>query len=373
LQSEKLTMMGSLLAGVAHELNNPLAAIMVQSDLLIEETARSALAEQVQMIQQGIERCIHVVQTFLAFARQQPPHRSSVDLNQIVEDALSLLSYSFRLDHIEVERQLDVNLPVIWADPHQLNQVVMNLATNAHQAMRESAPPRHLTVVTQASETFVTLRLEDTGPGVPTLLHDRIFEPFFTTKPVGVGTGLGLSFCKGIIESHNGHIYVKNKPDRGAVFRIELPIGSAPPGAEGEYPLPTQSLSQGKRILIIDDEDSIRRALSRLLQRDGYTVETVANGRLALGQLATSTYDLILCDWRMPELDGLGFYQALQDSHPECCRRVIFLTGDVLNAEIEAFLDQLQTPRLHKPFNATECRQIVYQALRRLEALNDSP
>jgi nitrogen-specific signal transduction histidine kinase len=200
------------------------------------------------------------------------------------------------LDHIEVERQLDVNLPVIWADPHQLNQVVMNLATNAHQAMRESAPPRRLTVVTQASETLVTLRLEDTGPGIPALLHDRIFEPFFTTKPVGVGTGLGLSFCKGIIESHDGHIDVENNPLRGAVFRIELPIGSAPPAAESEHSLPTQSLSQGKRILIIDDEDSIRRALSRLLQRDGYTVETAANGRLALGQLATSTHDLILCD-----------------------------------------------------------------------------
>jgi CheY-like chemotaxis protein len=226
-------------------------------------------------------------------------------------------------------------------------------------------------VVTQASEALVTLMVEDTGPGIPTPLRDRVFEPFFTTKPVGVGTGLGLSFCKGIIESHGGRIVVENKPDQGAVFRIELPIGSAPFAIGGELPPPIRAGSQGKSILIVDDEDSIRRALSRLLSRDGYTVETAANGRAALSQLETSTYDLILCDWRMPELDGLGFYQALQDLRPEHCRRVIFLTGDVLSPEIEAFLDQLQTSRLHKPFNAADCRQIVHQALQRLEVSDD--
>jgi signal transduction histidine kinase/sensor domain CHASE-containing protein/ActR/RegA family two-component response regulator len=373
LQSEKLTMMGSLLAGVAHELNNPLAAIMVQSDLLIEETAQSPLSEQAQMIQQGIERCIHVVQTFLAFARQQPSQRSSVALNQIVEDALSLLSYSFRLDHIEVERQLDAHLPVIWADPHQLNQVVMNLATNAHQAMREHAPPRRLTVMTQASQTQVTLVVEDTGPGIPTPLRDRVFEPFFTTKPVGVGTGLGLSFCKGIIESHGGRILVESEPEQGAIFRIELPIGSAPSAAGEQLPPQIQAGSQGKSILVIDDENSIRRALSRLLSRDGYAVETAANGRLALRQIEGAAYDLILCDWRMPELDGPGFYQSLQDANPDYCRRVIFLTGDVLSPEIEAFLDRHQTPRLHKPFNAADCRQIVRRTLQRLEASDESP
>ena len=373
LQSEKLTMMGSLLAGVAHELNNPLAAVMVQSDLLLEETAQSHLSEQAQMIRQGIERCIHVVQTFLAFARQQSPQRASAALNQIVDDALSLLSYSFRLDRIEVERQLDPQLPVIWADPHQISQVMMNLATNAHQAMRESAPPRRLTVATQASETHVALVIEDTGPGIPEALRERVFEPFFTTKPVGEGTGLGLSFCKGIIESHGGRIAVENAPQRGAVFRIELPIGSAPPAAAVDPTPPVQAGHQGKRILIIDDEDSIRRALSRLLSRDGYRVETAANGRLALEQIELTAYDLLICDWRMPELDGQGFYQALQEANPDLCRRVIFLTGDVLSPDLEAFIDQSQAARLHKPFNAAACRQIVHQTLQRLEASGDSP
>jgi two-component system NtrC family sensor kinase len=369
LQSEKLTMMGSLLAGVAHELNNPLAAVMVQSDLLLEETAQSPFGELAQTIRQGIERCIHVVQTFLAFARQQSPQRSSVNLNQIVDDALSLLAYSFRLDNIDIERRLDPHLPVIWADPHQLNQVVMNLATNAHQAMRENPPPRRLTVVTQASDTHVVLIVEDTGPGISAELHARVFEPFFTTKPVGVGTGLGLSFCKGIIESHGGRILVDSEAGQGAVFHIELPIGSAPrPAATPPIP-PSQIAAQNKRILVIDDEDGIRRALSRLLSRDGYTVETAANGRLALTLVERVAYDLILCDWRMPELDGLSFYHALQDNKPGLCRRIVFLTGDVLSPEIEAFLDRIQAPRLHKPFNAADCRQIVRQVLQRFEDL----
>jgi two-component system NtrC family sensor kinase len=296
-----------------------------------------------------------------------------VALNQIVEDTLSLLSYSFRIDNIEVERQLDAALPVIWADPHQLNQVVMNLATNAHQAMRESAAPRLLTVTTQAATTCVILQVEDTGPGIPAELHARIFEPFFTTKPVGVGTGLGLSFCKGIIESHDGRIDVESRVGQGTVFRIELPIGVAPPTAMVAPPRPTQAAPQGKSILVIDDEDRIRRALSRLLSRDGYTVETAANGRLALDRVAGTSYDLLLCDWRMPTLDGLGFYQALQDANPELCRRVIFLTGDVLSPETEAFLNRVQAPRLHKPFNAAACRQIVGQVLQRLEAPDASP
>ncbi len=364
-QREKLAAMGSLLASVAHELNNPLAVVMVEADMLGQEVQNAELVERIKAISQSAERCVHIVRNFLALARNNPPQRTSVALNSVVEEALTLLAYTLRVDNIEVEQHLAVELPSLWADPHQLSQVVVNLLTNAHQALHESARPRRLTVTTQydTARHLASLEVADTGPGIPPELQERIFEPFFTTKPPGVGTGLGLPFCKGIIEGHGGSISVVSRVGQSTVFRIELPVEETPSVVVPTLISKAQPSVEAKTILIIDDEPGITSALAYLLRRDGHTVETAANGRLGLARLKERTYDLILCDLRMPELDGPGFYRELEHSHPQLLQQVVFLTGDTLSPEAREFLAEAGVARLSKPFRAAEVRRAVQQAL----------
>lgn len=369
-QREKLAAMGSLLANVAHELNNPLSVVMVQSDLLGEEVRDKALAERIKVINQSAERCVSIVQNFLALARRTPPQRTHVNLNAIIEEAMTLLAYALRVDNVEVHRDLADDLPPLWADRHQIHQVLVNLITNAHHALRELPPPHHLALTTRydVERRIVILEVTDTGPGIPATLHGRIFEPFFTTKPPGVGTGLGLPFCRGIIEGHGGTITVQSELGQGTTFRLELPVEAVPaPGSV--TPLPDiPSRAAGEAILVVDDEPGIVGALAYLLRRHGYHVDTATNGRLALGKLQERTYDLILCDLRMPELDGPGLYQELEKRLPHILPRMIFLTGDTLSPEAREFLEKVGGARLNKPFRAAEVRRIVFQALKAISA-----
>jgi two-component system NtrC family sensor kinase len=376
-QSEKLAAMGALLASVAHELNNPLGVAQVQLDLLREEAKDSALQERITELQQATERCVRIVHSFLTLARRSPLQRAPVQLNIVVEASLQLLAHALHLDNVMVHRHLADNLPLIGADATQLQQVVVNLLLNAQQALHETSASRQVTLTTRydPSRARVILEVADTGPGIPSQLQARIFEPFFTTKPVGIGTGLGLPVCQGIIEGHGGTMSVMSRPGHGAVFCIELPVGAmpAPQPPESEAPLPSSPTA----ILIVDDEIGIARGLARLLRRDGHQVDTAGSGRQALAMLQAREYDLILCDLRMPELDGPGFYRAVAARQPHLLPRFVFLTGDTLGPEARAFLDEVSAPRLVKPFSATEGRRVVRQALRALHeqsytALKDS-
>jgi PAS domain S-box-containing protein len=369
-QREKLAAMGSLLASVAHELNNPLSIVMMQADLLREESGNGPMTDQARAITQAVERCMRIVQHFLTLARQHPPERRPVHLNTIMEEAIELLAYALRVDNIEVDLRLAHDLPALSADRYQLQQVVVNLVTNAHQALREVPTPRRLTLTTSLhpAKAYLPFEVADTGPGIPLALQSRIFEPFFTTKPHGIGTGLGLSLCRGIIEGHGGTLSVQSQPGQGTVFSVELPLvsgNSAAPDAPGDEAL-SSSPARPATILVIDDEPGIASALVHVLSRSGHAVETAANGRLALAKLEERPFDLILCDLRMPELDGPGFYHELAQRSPQLLPRIIFLTGDTLSPEARAFLDQVGVARLHKPFRAAEVRRIVHQALQSL-------
>jgi two-component system NtrC family sensor kinase len=365
-RSEKLAAMGSLLASVAHELNNPLAVLLVEAELLCEEAGEGALMRRASKITQAAQRCVRIVQSFLALARESPPGRTPVQLNAIVEEAVGLLSYPLRIDNIALEWQLADDLPLLSADPHQLHQVVLNLVTNAHQALRETSAPRQLTLTTRfaAATSHVVFEVTDTGPGISAELQHRIFEPFFTTKPAGTGTGLGLSLCQGIIEAHGGRLTVTSQPGVRTTFRVLLPVQTH---AEVTIPVRARatlpSTVHSKAILVVDDEPGIANALAYLLRRTGHRIETAANGRLALQRLQEKTYDLILCDMRMPDLDGPGLYEALQHDFPHMRRRVIFLTGDTLSPETRAFLSETKLPCLNKPFTTAEVRHVVQLAL----------
>ncbi len=373
LRAEKLSAMGQLLAGVAHELNNPLSVVMGRVSLLRQRIAGTPLAEQVEKIAQAAERCARIVKNFLALARQRPPERAEVRLNQITQEAVELLAYPLRVDNVEVQLDLAEDLPVLWADRHQLSQVVVNLVTNAHQAMRETPPPRRLTLATRydSEQGWVSLEAADTGPGIPPELQRRIFEPFFTTKPSGQGTGLGLSLCQGIIEGHRGAIRVESAPGQGAMFRIELPVVAPPvsmPEAQtGESPAPLR----GNVILVVDDEPEIAALLAEMLSADGHEVETAANGVMALERLRKRAYDLIVSDIKMPELDGPGLYRELERCHPGLLRRIIFLTGDTLGPQTAEFLEQTGAPMLSKPLVLEEVWRAVRRALRAPTGGND--
>ena len=363
IQSEKLAAMGSLLAGVAHELNNPLSVVMGQAALLELTASAGPMAERVGKIIKAAERCARSVKNLLALARQEPMERQAVSLNQVVQEAIELLAYPLRVDTVEIALELAPDLPEIWADPHQLHQLVVNLVSNAHQAMRTISAPRRIILTTRLvpAASRVLFAVADTGPGISSEVQGRIFEPFFTTKPVGQGTGLGLSLCQGIVERHGGSIRVASQPGHGAVFSIELPVDLRETAtSEAAQPASLQPIRE-KTILIVDDDRDVAETLGDLLQVDGHQVELVANGTLALAKLQSQTYDLILSDVRMPDTDGPRLYTQLERQHPELLRRVAFLTGDTLSAETREFLERTRVPTMAKPFTLEQVRQVLQQ------------
>jgi len=365
LQNEKLADMGTLLAGVAHELNNPLTVVSGYSSILRQTLAEGPPRERVDRIASAAERCVRIVRNFLALARQHPPERQRVKPNQIIREAVELLAYPLRVDNIEVRLELAEDLPTLWADPHQLHQVVVNLITNAHQAMHGNASSRRLTIRSRftAATSRVTLEVTDTGSGIPPEVLGRIFEPFFTTKPVGQGTGLGLPLCLGIVEGHGGTIRADSEVGAGTTLTIELPVVAAPIG-EAKEPAPThRALPPGSRVLVVDDEPDVAGVLVDLLRAEHEQVETAADGRAALEKIEQTQYDLILCDVRMPGLDGPELYRTLRLLHPELLPRFVFLTGDTLNPESREFVQQTGAPCIPKPFDFGEVYRVIGQAL----------
>ncbi len=367
LQAEKLAAMGQLLASMAHELNNPLSVVVGHTFLLRKAAKDEPLAERARKIGEAAERCTRIVNNFLGLARRRPPERQPVALNQVIEESVELLAYELKVENVEVVLDLAQDLPSLWADPHQLHQVVVNLVSNAHHAMRETPPPRRVTITSRfdPARERVSIEVADTGPGIPPEIRSRIFQAFFTTKPPGQGTGLGLSLCQGIVENHGGTIRVESTPGQGAVFRIDLPVETAPvaPAEEVQAPEILPPL-RGKSILVVDDEPEIVTVLTEILSTDGHHVETAANGALALDKLGQRDYDAILTDIKMPELDGTGLWREMERGHPGLLRRVIFVTGDTLGPETREFLKQTGVPCLTKPFIEEQVLAAVQRALR---------
>ncbi len=365
VQAEKIAAMGSLLAGVAHELNNPLSVVIGHAVLLQEAVGDGPLAVRTQKLRQAAERCGRIVKSFLALARQQPPEYRDVQINQIVRDAVELLAYQLRVDDVQVELQLVESLPLIWADVHQLVQVLVNLATNAHHAMRETSGPRRLTIRTgwDSARAQVHVAVEDSGPGIPPEIQGRIFEPFFTTKPPGVGTGLGLPLCAGIVKGHGGRIEVRSDPGHGAVFTVELPVGTRPPTAPVASGAAAHPRGHPRTILVVDDEEDVAEVLAEMLSAEGHDVHVAANGAVALDRVRERTFDLIFSDLRMPELDGPGLYREVATRDPALAKRFVFVTGDSLSADLATFLAETGALSIGKPFNRDEISQALARAL----------
>jgi two-component system NtrC family sensor kinase len=375
IQSEKLSGIGEFVAGVAHELNNPLTSVMGFSELLKKSDTNPQHLRYLEMIYKSSLRCQKIVQSLLSFARRHQPERKLSSVNELLEAALEILQYQMRTSNIEVTTQLDASLPKAMLDPHQVQQVFINIINNARQAIEAHRPHGWVRLTTEHDEGHARVIIEDNGPGIAETNLSKVFDPFFTTKDVGKGTGLGLSLCYGIIKEHGGHITVRSKPGAGSSFIIELPLGSElatneaaePNGTNGLPSVPnlTTSLREGvgKRVLVIDDEEAILHMVSEALTEHGYQVDLALDGETGLQRLNQTAYDLTLCDWKMPGLNGQEVYERLRISNPSLSERMIFLTGDVINEKTQRFLQECNKICLTKPFSLDEFRSAVSQAM----------
>ncbi|HHW77615.1 MAG TPA: response regulator, partial [Xanthomonadaceae bacterium] len=363
-QSEKLSALGALLAGVAHELNNPLSVVVGRAILLEGQVIDAELQGKVRKIRQAAERGARIVKTFLAIARQQPPARQPVVLNALLEAAVELMGYGLRTADIATVLDLDPDLPELAADADQLTQVFTNLIANAQQALLEVPPPRRLEIASRLAraERAVRISVTDNGPGVPEAVRSRIFEPFYTSKPVGAGTGIGLSFSYGVVAAHGGQLTLDAPPAGGARFVVTLPLAPAAP-APAPVICPERPDLEPRAILIVDDEPDVAELLGELLTGAGHRVDRAASGHQALRRLAQRSYDAILSDLKMPDLDGPGLYRRLRQTHPHLLERLVFISGDTLGLGASAFLARTGRPLLEKPFVPAEVLQVVERVL----------
>ena len=360
-QSEKLSALGELLAGVAHELNNPLSVVVGQALLLKETSDDPAIAERATRIGNAADRCARIVKTFLAMARQRPAESRAVQVNDVVETTLEVTGYSLRASDIDVRLRLTRGMPPVWADADQLNQVLTNLIVNAQHALQDVDRKRWIKITTSVRRKtrVVVIKVKDNGPGIPPDIRSRIFDPFFTTKEVGTGTGIGLAVSHKIVESHGGVIEIEESSDRGTAFAIRLPYVDADRVEECEEVTDADTDPDRVSVLVVDDEKDVADMLADVLSHDGHAVETVHSGNAALDRIAKGRYDVILSDLKMPGLDGPGMYAALKNSRPEMLARLAFITGDTMSPRVRSFLKATGRPYIEKPVVPREVRDIV--------------
>ncbi len=363
LQAEKMAALGQTISGVAHELNNPLATILSWSERLAERNVDDKTKQGLEVILGEAERSARIVRNLLTFARKRQTTRAMVDLNQVVRETLALRAYEQKVTNIQVVEALSTGLPEVFVDGHQIKQVLLNLIINAEQACL-GAHGRGTIVVRTSHDSergSAVLEVSDDGPGIPDDRQGKVFDPFFTTKEVGHGTGLGLTVAYAISREHGGRIWLESKTESGknpsgktgTSFFVELPISGQhlnPPAARAaQQPISLEAF-KGLRVLVVEDEPALAQAVSEALVDAGFNVDRAGDGEEGLTRLTEANYDLIVCDLKMPRIDGMQFYRAMAAATPALARRVIFVTGDVAGTDAERFLEETGCRWLSKPF-----------------------
>lgn len=361
-QVEKMSSLGQLVSGVAHELNNPLASILGYAQLMAAGCADEKLRGRVAVLRSEAERCRKIVHSLLSFARRREPEVKPLSLNQSVLNVLSLMAYQLRVADVRVGSELDRDLPALLGDAHQLEQVLVNLLTNAHQALRPQGGGE-IRVRTAIEGEGVLLEVRDDGPGIPEAVRSRIFDPFFTTKEPGEGTGLGLALAYGIVSAHGGTIEACPVHPRGTAFRIRLPRPPALP-ATGDEPgaaLPPRGPCGG-RVLVVDDEPAISELIRDALADDGHDVVIASDARQALEMSNRQRFDVVVSDFRMPGIDGRALHRELARADPALAARLLVTTGDV-GGDAESFASETGVVLLHKPFDLEDLVRHVREKL----------
>ena len=369
LQAEKLAALGQTISGVAHELNNPLATILTLAERLSERPASEIddkTKRGLETILSESERAARIVRQLLTFARKRQSTRTMVDLNRIVRETLALRTYEQRITNITIVDALAAGLPQVFADAHQIQQVLLNLVINAEQAMLSSNGRGTMVVRSwhDVEREAVVLEINDDGPGIAPELQAKIFDPFFTTKEVGKGTGLGLTVAYAIVQEHGGRIRLAANAGSGASFHVELPVSGTPLQHTPASPAPPNYASlAGSSVLVVEDESALAAAVGEALTDAGFVVDRAGDGEEALRRVSSQTYDLIVCDLKMPKVDGIRFYQRLVPANPAMARRIIFVTGDVAGTEAESFLQDSGCRWLAKPFRLKDLLRTAREIL----------
>jgi signal transduction histidine kinase/ActR/RegA family two-component response regulator len=370
LQTEKMAALGQLVSGIAHELNNPLTAIMGYTQLLLGHGLAQLQLSEAKKIYQAADRARRIVKDLLYFARENKPERMRVDVNEIIERTLALRSYELRVENIVVHCDLAPGLPQTMADPYQIQQVILNLLINAEQALLREGGQGQIWIRTACSapkagrlgSSRILLEVSDDGPGIPPDIASRVFDLFFTTKSAGVGTGLGLSIVYGIVHQHDGEVTFENQPGSGVKLTVDLPVVSIPApetvALAPEPARPSPPVSAG-RILVVEDEPAVAQLIVDVLREEGHHVESVIDSQEGLARLSRTSYELVICDLRMPRLDGPAFFDALVQAGSPIRNKILFITGDTLAPRSLEFLQSKGLPYLDKPFLVEELKLAV--------------
>jgi two-component system NtrC family sensor kinase len=368
LQAEKMASLGQTISGVAHELNNPLATILTWAERLSQKPSLDpSISRGLETILSEAERAARIVRNLLTFARKRRTTRVMVDVNRVIEETLALRAYEQRRSNIGVISALAAGLPWVFGDGHQIQQVLLNLMINAEQAMLAAHGRGVLVVRTwyEADRRSVVFEINDDGPGIPDELQPKIFDPFFTTKEVGKGTGLGLTVAYAIVQEHGGRIRLESRAGAGASFYVELPsAGVTLPSDEAALARrnPPEPVA-GASVLVVEDEAPLAAAVTDCLREAGYAVDRAADGEEALAKVAERAFDVVVCDLKMPRLDGKAFYRQLAARSPRTAQRVIFVTGDVAGTDAEQFLEESGCRWLAKPFRLGDLLRAVSERL----------
>jgi PAS domain S-box-containing protein len=366
MQAEKLASLGQTMSGVAHELNNPLATILACAERLAGRALDEPTARDLDAIHNAADRAARIVRNLQTFVRKRHTTRTTVELNQVVTETLALRAYEQRAANVVIVQALAAALPPIFADPHQIQQILLNLIINAEQAMLDAHGRGTLILRSwhDPDRDAVVLEVHDDGPGMPEEVQARVFDPFFTTKAVGKGTGLGLTVAYAIAHEHGGRLRVESVRGRGTSFFLELPVGGAtvrPPEPARPGALPP--VTPGSRALVIEDERALGDAVAASLGDEGFAVDRAENGEEGLARLAERRYDVVICDLKMPRVDGVALFERVSATMPDVKRRLVFVTGDVAGTDTERFLEDSGCRWIAKPFRLRDLVRVARETM----------
>ncbi|MGI9402293.1 MAG: ATP-binding protein, partial [Rhizobiaceae bacterium] len=359
-QNEKMSALGELLAGVAHELNNPLSVVVGHALMLREEVTDSETVKRIEKISSSAERCAKIVKTFLAMARQRPAKMEALDVGSMISTAAEVAGFGVGGNVIDIRMNVEDDMPEILADPDQITQVVINLIINAEQAMAKAGEGDwiEISAAMNKQRNALEIAVSDNGPGVPKKLRPRIFEPFFTTKDVGEGTGIGLAFCHRILHSHSGNIWLDSDYDEGSKFVLSLPARKSV-STTGEKTNKLESKSKAACVLVVDDEVDVADLIAEILRKDGCQVKHAVTGAAAMKLLQENEFDVVLSDLNMPEMDGRELFESIRSQYPQLMDSIAFVTGDAMGPSSQKLLAEAGCQFLEKPISPAELRDLV--------------
>lgn len=364
---EKMAAIGRLVSGVAHELNNPLAGILGYAQLASRTELDPPTRRMVNVILAQAERAGKIVQNFLSLAAKSEPKHVSFDLNETIQNVVHLREYQENVDEIHVTTDLAQDLPLAWGDPHQVEQVFLNLIVNAEDAIHDiRRHPGSIHIRTSNESGRLQVTVTDNGSGIHARDMARIFDPFFTTKGRNRGTGLGLSICAEIVKDHGGELYAWSTYGSGSTFTLELPVRrDVAPEEKAPARVSHGEFVRGKHILVIDDEVHITELIFDVLTGQGAKVDIVNSGMEGLERIEKTDYDVVICDQRMPGLSGQRLYSLAESVKSELRHRFLFVTGDVVNAQTKRFFTQAGVQYIRKPFRIQELVEAIEDLLSR--------